>query len=162
MDRVFRDRIKTVEFIHTPHHNFPSQSRSRGGICSVPQVKCRRVQENLKSCTCSWPACAKKGNCCLCLQSHLSSKELPGCFFTSEVERTYDRSIRQFLNLYREGFRPTLEAASVDEVECPRREENEKVCPCENEDCEFHGICCLCMRSHMSRKSLPACVRVLV
>jgi len=132
------------------------------GVCAMPQVECPRVQENLKSCICSWSTCAKKGNCCLCLQSHLSSKEVPGCFFTPEIERTYDRSLRRFLSLYREGFRPVLEAASDEGFDCPRRDENKKVCSCTNDDCEFHGICCLCMRFHMSWKTLPACVRVLV
>ncbi|MGQ9463632.1 MAG: hypothetical protein ACUVTP_11515 [Candidatus Fervidibacter sp.] len=55
----------------------------------MPLIKCQRVQEK-KSCICSWTACEKKGNYCLCLQYHISDNELPGCFFTPEVERTYD------------------------------------------------------------------------
>lgn len=128
----------------------------------MPLVKCQRVQENLKSCICSWKVCERKGNCCLCLQYHISDNELPGRFFTPEVERTYDRSINRFLALYKTGFRPVLEAVSGEGIECPRRSENKSFCPCTNDDCEFHGICCLCMRSHMSRKTLPACARNLV
>lgn len=128
----------------------------------MPQIECQRVEENIKSCICSWPTCARKGNCCLCLHYHLEDGELPGCFFSPEVERTYDRSLQRFLSLYRTGFRPVLEAASAEGVDCPRRKENKEICSCTNDDCEFHGICCLCMRSHMSRKSLPACVRELV
>lgn len=128
----------------------------------MPQVDCQRASENLSSCNCTWEPCAKKGNCCLCLQYHLSSRELPACFFPADVERTYDRSIRKFAQLYEQGFRPMMQAVATDGVECPRREQNLEVCSCDYEECELRGICCLCIRSHLSQKQLPACVGQLV
>lgn len=47
----------------------------------------------LKHCTCTVTACDKRGNCCKCVAYHQKQGEIPGCFFTPEGERTYDRSI---------------------------------------------------------------------
>lgn len=63
---------------------------------------CPRIKENLKECNCSYPGCARKGRCCECLHHHRKMKQLPACFFTNEVERTYDRSVERFLALRRE------------------------------------------------------------
>lgn len=51
---------------------------------------------NAKSCTCSYPGCPRHGLCCECLQYHLGMRQLPGCCFPPEVERTYDRSFERF------------------------------------------------------------------
>ncbi len=128
----------------------------------MPQVNCQRVKANLESCNCSWRTCEKKGNCCLCLHYHLSSDELPACFFPPEVERTYDRSLQCFLGVCQGGFQPTMPAVSDETVDCPRRKANLRICPCPENDCEFRGICCLCLRSHLSTNSFPVCVRQLV
>ncbi|MHC5119300.1 MAG: DUF6485 family protein, partial [Planctomycetota bacterium] len=42
------------------------------------------------------PGCSRKGVCCDCLQYHLRSKQLPGCCFPDDVEKTYDRSFAAF------------------------------------------------------------------
>lgn len=44
-------------------------------------------------------------------------------------------------------------------MEC-KAEANKGKCPC-TADCERHGVCCDCLRAHLSRKSLPACLREL-
>ncbi|MCD6468019.1 MAG: hypothetical protein J7L32_01730 [Thermoplasmata archaeon] len=36
-------------------------------------------------------------------------------------------------------------------------EENLKNCPCTYEFCDKKGICCECIRYHLSRNELPAC-----
>ncbi len=54
---------------------------------------------NAKCCTCSYPGCDKHGICCECLRYHLSMRQLPGCCFPAEVERTYDRSFERFAEL---------------------------------------------------------------
>jgi hypothetical protein len=54
---------------------------------------------NLKNCTCSYNPCSRKGNCCACLEFHLKNRELPGCCFSREEERTYDRSFAHFARL---------------------------------------------------------------
>lgn len=41
-------------------------------------------------------------------------------------------------------------------MEC-KKIENLKYCPCINLDCEKRGICCLCLKYHLSKKELPTC-----
>jgi len=53
-------------------------------------------RENAKKCTCTYAGCERKGVCCECLQYHLAMRQLPGCCFPPEVERTYDRSFKAF------------------------------------------------------------------
>ena len=52
---------------------------------------------NIKSCSCTYEPCPRKGVCCDCVAYHRDSGELPGCFFTKEAEKTYDRSIKNFI-----------------------------------------------------------------
>ena len=61
-------------------------------------VECK-IQKNKIACNCSYP-CGKKGLCCECLSYHKSRDELPACFFPDAVERTYDRSIENFIQTY--------------------------------------------------------------
>jgi len=63
-----------------------------------------KVKKNATSCNCSYQ-CNRKGICCECLSYHRSRGELPACFFPDEAERTYDRSIENFIRVYKEkGF----------------------------------------------------------
>ncbi|MBP8625068.1 MAG: hypothetical protein KBE27_04565 [Syntrophorhabdaceae bacterium] len=55
------------------------------------------VEKNKTECTCTYEPCSRKGRCCECVVYHRGKKELPGCFFTKEGERTYDRSYRRFM-----------------------------------------------------------------
>jgi hypothetical protein len=59
--------------------------------------KCPNLKENLKNCNCTYEPCERKGLCCQCLQYHRRSGELPACYFTASVEKTYDRSIGRFI-----------------------------------------------------------------
>lgn len=52
---------------------------------------------SLDHCTCTYTACDKRGSCCKCVIYHREKGEIPGCFFTSEGERTYDRSIANLI-----------------------------------------------------------------
>jgi hypothetical protein len=47
-------------------------------------------------CSCTYP-CDKRGNCCQCVQYHHRKGEIPGCFFSPAGERSYDRSLANFL-----------------------------------------------------------------
>ena len=59
-------------------------------------MECKK-ERNLKDlCTCSYPGCSRKGVCCECLSYHLKSRELPGCCFPADAERSYDRSFEAF------------------------------------------------------------------
>jgi len=62
----------------------------------MPECK---VDENKTNCNCTYP-CDKKGMCCECINYHRSRGELPACYFTDAVERTYDRSIENFIRTY--------------------------------------------------------------
>lgn len=65
-------------------------------------MECKKV-ENAKHCTCSYDGCSRKGICCDCVSYHLKSRQLPGCFFPPNAERTYDRSFTHFAKLVTEG-----------------------------------------------------------
>lgn len=61
-------------------------------------------ENNLKTCPCTYlpagrhgPGCSRKGICCECTRHHLINQELPGCYFSKEVEKTYDRSFARFI-----------------------------------------------------------------
>ena len=62
-------------------------------------MACPNMDTNLAFCTCSYPGCPRKGNCCECLQYHLRNNELPACAFPADVEKTYDRSFRRFAQI---------------------------------------------------------------
>jgi hypothetical protein len=62
--------------------------------------KCDNKKENLVNCNCTYEPCSKKGMCCECIKYHWSMNELPACFFPDDVERTFDRSVRRFIQIY--------------------------------------------------------------
>lgn len=62
---------------------------------------CANQKKNLTDCNCSYEPCSRKGICCECIAYHRSNHQLPACFFPNDVERTYDRSIKRFVNLYK-------------------------------------------------------------
>lgn len=59
------------------------------------------IKVNIKNCTCTYEPCSKKGRCCECIIYHRKNGELPGCLFAPAVEKTYDRSIANFIRSYR-------------------------------------------------------------
>jgi hypothetical protein len=63
-------------------------------------VECN-LELNKGSCTCTYEPCDRKGKCCECIAYHRRHGELPGCLFSPEVERTFDRSISRFIAEYR-------------------------------------------------------------
>ena len=44
----------------------------------------------------------RKGICCECLDYHIKKRQLPGCCFPSDAERTYNRSFERFAKLVME------------------------------------------------------------
>lgn len=60
-------------------------------------MNCKKEQ-NLKHCNCTYN-CDKKGVCCECLKYHLSRNELPACCFPNNIEKTYDRSFKKFIEI---------------------------------------------------------------
>ncbi|MCX8187176.1 MAG: DUF6485 family protein [Nitrososphaeria archaeon] len=57
-------------------------------------------ERNLRNCPCTWEPCGRKGICCECLRYHWGHGELPACFFPPEIEKTYDRSLRRFVEYW--------------------------------------------------------------
>jgi len=62
-------------------------------------MECKQ-NKNLNQCNCSYP-CNKKGICCECLHYHRKMGQLPACYFPADAEKTYDRSIEYFIELYK-------------------------------------------------------------
>ncbi|UCD85992.1 MAG: hypothetical protein JSU92_07310 [Deltaproteobacteria bacterium] len=58
------------------------------------------TEENLAKCNCSYEPCSRKGICCECMSYHRRSGEFPACFFPDDVEKTYNRSIDNFIKTY--------------------------------------------------------------
>lgn len=61
-------------------------------------MECTR-DKNKQNCNCSYEPCARKGVCCECIRYHLASRQLPGCCFPDDAERSYDRSFAHFAKL---------------------------------------------------------------
>ncbi len=62
-------------------------------------MDCPNQRENMKDCACTY-SCDKRGKCCECIRSHLKRRELPGCCFPPDVEKTYDRSFEKFIETW--------------------------------------------------------------
>ncbi len=54
-------------------------------------------KNNMKNCNCSY-SCDKHGICCECLHYHRIMGELPACYFSKELEKTYNRSIKFYIS----------------------------------------------------------------
>jgi hypothetical protein len=61
-------------------------------------MTCANNVKNSSRCTCTYSGCSRHGLCCECVTYHRASGELPGCLFTPEEERTYDRSVSFFVS----------------------------------------------------------------
>jgi len=61
---------------------------------------CENLKKNQKKCACTYSACERRGKCCECLAYHLAMKQLPGCCFPTDAERSYDRSFKKFIEVW--------------------------------------------------------------
>lgn len=62
-------------------------------------------EQNKANCNCTYEPCKRKGICCKCLEYHRRSGELPACFFPNDVEKTYDRSVGRFVDIFQKRRR---------------------------------------------------------
>ncbi|MEO0076090.1 MAG: DUF6485 family protein [candidate division WOR-3 bacterium] len=60
-----------------------------------------QIIKNKRFCTCTYELCPRKARCCECVIYHRQNNEIPGCFFSRQAEKTYDRSIRNFIESYK-------------------------------------------------------------
>ncbi len=58
-------------------------------------------ERNLKECTCTYEGCARKGMCCECVRYHRAKGAIPGCFFPKDAEKSFDRSIKKFIESFK-------------------------------------------------------------
>ncbi len=65
-------------------------------------MECNK-ERNLQSCNCTYKPCPREGVCCECLRYHKRMRQVPGCLFPDDVERTWDRSYETFARLVSEG-----------------------------------------------------------
>lgn len=63
-------------------------------------MDCKK-DRNLDRCGCTYTSCERRGVCCDCIASHLKSRQLPGCCFPPDAEKTYDRSFENFAKAWR-------------------------------------------------------------
>ena len=63
-------------------------------------VECN-IEKNKMVCNCTY-SCDKKGMCCECLKYHWSRGEVPACFFPDDIEKTYNRSVENFIQIYQQ------------------------------------------------------------
>lgn len=59
-------------------------------------------KERANKCPCTYcdengKSCVHKGKCCACIAHHRRNNELPACYFSPGQEKTYDRSIKNYL-----------------------------------------------------------------
>ena len=70
-----------------------------------PKTRDCNLEKNTAKCSCTYEPCSRKGACCECIQYHWEKGQLPGCVFPSDVERTYNRSVEKFVQVYQERGR---------------------------------------------------------
>jgi hypothetical protein len=63
-------------------------------------MECKK-DKTAKNCACTYDPCPRRGVCCECLAYHLKSRQLPGCCFPPDAERTYDRSFEAFAKAWK-------------------------------------------------------------
>ncbi len=63
-------------------------------------TSCENQERKRKQCSCTYTDCDRHAKCCECLRYHLAMKQLPGCCFPADAERTYDRSFRKFIEVW--------------------------------------------------------------
>ena len=62
-------------------------------------MECKSEDNKKAYCNCSY-SCGKKGLCCDCLHYHRKMGQLPACYFPDDIEKTYDRSIERFIEIF--------------------------------------------------------------
>ena len=62
-------------------------------------MECKKEENKENYCNCTY-SCGKKGICCDCLHYHRKMGQLPACYFPDDIEKTYDRSIEGFIEIY--------------------------------------------------------------
>jgi hypothetical protein len=59
-------------------------------------MECKK-EKNLNDCPCTATNRERKGICCECIKYHRKNNELPACYFSKKTEKSFDRSIKRFI-----------------------------------------------------------------
>jgi hypothetical protein len=51
----------------------------------------------VSNCPCTYRSCTRWGKCCECVAYHKDKRQLPACYFSEEAEKTYDRSVENYI-----------------------------------------------------------------
>ena len=65
-------------------------------------MDCKK-EKNMDRCNCTYDPCPRKGICCECIAYHVKMRQLPGCSFPDDAEKTWDRSFEHFSRLVQEN-----------------------------------------------------------
>ncbi len=49
---------------------------------------CNQLEKNQERCTCLSTGCSRHSFCCECVAHHRSNNQLPGCYFSTEQQRS--------------------------------------------------------------------------
>jgi Domain of unknown function (DUF6485) len=82
-----------------PSVRFFYQGDSFFPVKAVMPMECQ-IEVNKKRCNCTYDPCSRKGICCECVAYHRAQDQLPACYFSKDIERTYDRSVEKFLSFH--------------------------------------------------------------
>ncbi|MFC1510319.1 DUF6485 family protein [Candidatus Omnitrophota bacterium] len=63
-------------------------------------TNCVNKSKNMEYCNCSYEGCGRKGICCECVHYHRQKGAIPACFFPESAEKTFNRSIEYFIEVY--------------------------------------------------------------
>ncbi|MDP8212567.1 MAG: DUF6485 family protein [Candidatus Zapsychrus exili] len=63
-------------------------------------MNCTNKTKNTEKCNCTYSGCPRHGICCECIHYHREKGHLPACYFPADAEKTYDRSIDYFIEVY--------------------------------------------------------------
>jgi hypothetical protein len=61
-------------------------------------MDCINNAKNERRCSCTYEGCSRRAVCCECIAYHRANNELPGCLFTRDEEKTYDRSVSHYVS----------------------------------------------------------------
>jgi hypothetical protein len=55
------------------------------------------LERSRTDCACTYESCTRRGKCCECVAYHRDKGQFPGCLFSKEGERSYDRSFARLM-----------------------------------------------------------------
>ena len=104
---------------------------------------CANYAINLQMCPCTNEGCPNRGICCECVKAHAAAGKPNAC--NRGTKRDPDT-----MKLAEKAVKCTIDLSA-----------NQAFCPCPNEACTNHAVCCDCVRNHFNVEGTGrvACMR---